>query len=393
MIAVAEAERLIREQRITPSVNKVPLATAVGHTLAEIVCADRDLPPYARVAMDGIAIFWKEELPATAYPIEHVHGAGDPPYALQDASACVEVMTGSVLPEGTTAVIPYEDLQLDARVARVLRQPRMGQHIHVQGADVRQGAVLLRPGTIIGPKQVAILAAIGVTHVPVFVVPPVAIVSTGNELVDISAQPAPHQIRTSNSHALAAALARLKITSELYHLPDHGDTLHAVLPGILERHALVILSGGVSKGKFDLIPQALKANGIQQIFHQIQQKPGKPFWFGRSRRTTVFALPGNPVSTFLCYHRYIKPWLQTCLHHDMQTETASLHQQVTFQPPLTCFLQVKVENEQGLTVARPLAGGGSGDFVNLLRVDGFLELPPDRSEFLAGEQFPLIRFD
>lgn len=392
MVAVAEAERLIQEILISPLTHTVEMAASLGHTLGNPIFADRDLPPYPRVAMDGIALFWAGDPLAFEYRIEHLHAAGDLPYALRDRSACVEVMTGSVLPEGTNTIIPYEDLRIRNGVAQVQREPRMGQHIHLQGADIRQGELLLDTGTVIGPKTVAVLAAVGITRVPVFLIPPVAIVSTGNELVDINAEPAPHQIRSSNNHALAAALTELKIGSELYHLPDRAEAMQSILPKILKQHAILILSGGVSKGKFDLIPAALEAHGVQKVFHQIQQKPGKPFWFGRSAQNTVFALPGNPVSTFLCFHRYIRPWLERCLQHKTKTDTARLVEPVTFNPSLTFFLQVKIREENGITVAQPVAGGGSGDFVNLLQAGGFLELPSDRMEFHAGEVFPLIRF-
>ncbi len=391
MIAVTEAERLILENLHTPTVNSVPLASVTGYTLAKSVYADHDLPPYPRVAMDGIAIFWEENPHTSGYRIKHVQAAGAPPYTLIDRSGCVEVMTGAALPSGTNAIIPYEELELQSGIARVLRHPRKGQHIHEQGADTRQGELLLEPGTLIGSKEVAVLAAVGLSDVPVFSVPPVAIVATGNELVPVDRHPQPHQIRSSNNHALSSALSEMKIASALYHLADRREDMDTILPTILDRHPIVILSGGVSKGKYDLIPSALADAGVRQVFHQIKQKPGKPFWFGRSYRNTVFALPGNPVSTFLCFYRYIKPWLQNSLRNRMHLSTAVLAKKIVFQPPLTYFVQVTLDIQNGLTTAEPIVGGGSGDFVSLRQADGFLELPPDRAEFQAGEAFPLIR--
>ncbi len=391
MIAVAEAEKLIKEHQIVPAIRTIALENCLGHTLATEVRADRDLPPYPRVAMDGIAIFYGGTLP-DAFHIEHVHAAGDPPYTLRNPAACVEVMTGAVLPAGTNAVIPYEELTLAQGMARVHQAPRPNQHIHGQGADVKRGERLIPPGTLLTPTEVAVLAAVGYSEVPVYEIPTVAIVSTGNELVEVDTLPGPHQIRMSNSYAVAAALAELKIASKRYHLPDDLPMVRTRLLEILNQHAIVILSGGVSKGKFDLIPEALAKAGVKKQFHQIRQKPGKPFWFGRSTRNTVFALPGNPVSTFLCFHRYIRPWLQLCMGQSLPLPSAQLSAPVTFAPSLTYFLPVQVTTAHGIAAARPVPGGGSGDFVSLLRADGFLELPPDRSEFLAGEHFPLWRF-
>jgi molybdopterin molybdotransferase len=392
MIAVAEAERLVLEKLFTPQEKLVALADSLGHTLAQPVIADRDLPPYNRVAMDGIAISYAGGALQENYPIEHVQAAGDAAYSLQNPLACVEVMTGAVLPIGTNTVVPYEDLQIENGRALIKGTVRQRQHIHHRGADVAAQTTLLPVGTVVGPSEVAVLAAVGIAQASVFHLPPVALIATGNELVAVAETPRPHQIRMSNTHALDAALATLKIESRLYHLTDDAETIRTALMSILKEHPVVILSGGVSKGKLDFIPTALADLGVEQVFHQIRQKPGKPFWFGRSSLNTVFALPGNPVSTFLCFHRYIRPWLQRSLKQTLRHETAVLASDVNFTPPLTYFLQVKLSHVDGITAAQPLPGGGSGDFVTLVQADGFLELPADRSNFQKDEWYPLIRF-
>jgi molybdopterin molybdotransferase len=392
MIAVAEAERLIHEKLFVPSEKLVPLLDATGHTLAQPVLADRDLPPFDRVAMDGIALWWTDGDAPTTYPIEHVQAAGAPEYTLQSRSACVEVMTGAVLPRGTNTVIPYENLRIERGQATVTGAVRERQHIHARGADVRAGATVLAPGVRIRASEMAVLAAVGQAQVAVYHIAPVAIVATGNELVAVETQPEPHQIRKSNGHALAAALQQLQIESRLYHLADDESVIRTGLASILAAHPIVILSGGVSKGKFDFLPAALASLGVEKQFHQISQKPGKPFWFGRSNQNFVFALPGNPVSTFLCFYRYIRPWLLRSLHQPVESESAILAADVHFPAALTYFLQVKLANKDGIVHAHPVPGGGSGDFVNLLQADGFLELPLGKSEFKKGEFFPLIRY-
>src|SRR5262249_20907514 len=154
----------------------------------------------------------------------------------------------------------------------------------------------------------------------------------------------------------------LKIPSSIFHLPDDPKILEKELHSILEKHDIIILSGGVSKGKFDYIPAVLEKLGIKKSFHQVKQRPGKPFWFGRSETKTVFALPGNPVSTFLCYHRYIKPWIEKGLGIESRNTKAILATDYTFKPDLTYFLQVKVDMSSGSLLATPEAGEGSGDF-------------------------------
>jgi molybdopterin molybdotransferase len=152
------------------------------------------------------------------------------------------------------------------------------------------------------------------------------------------------------------------------------------------------LSGGVSKGKFDHVPGALGAYGIEKVFHEVSQRPGKPMWFGRAKGKTVFALPGNPVSTFMCFHRYVKPWLERSFSVPVRPQWASLKTNFQFKAPLTYFLQVSIHNEKGSLIATPDAGGGSGDFANLRSIDGFLELPLSQNEFRAGEIFPYYPF-
>jgi molybdopterin molybdotransferase len=177
-----------------------------------------------------------------------------------------------------------------------------------------------------------------------------------------------------------------------YHLRDNKEILSSSLKEILDNHDVVILSGGVSKGKFDFIPDVMEDLGIKKLFHQVSQRPGKPFWFGTGNRKVVFALPGNPVSTYMCFYRYVKPWLLKSLGVTERLPQAILSADFAFKPALTYFLQVRIAYESGKLMAHPDAGGGSGDFANLKNIDGFLELPLGGSSFKAGEVFPFIPF-
>jgi molybdopterin molybdotransferase len=393
MVSVAEASRIIHERLLTPAACTVALREAVGYTLARAVAADRDFPPFNRVAMDGIAVAWRDNGLLKEYPVEHTQAAGEPAYRLKNPLACVEVMTGAVLPEGTDTVIAYEDLQQCAGTAVLKEKKHLPfQHVHRQGTDAAKGNTLLPAGTVVTPAEVAVMASVGIEQVAVWQLPSVALVSTGNELVEIDQQPEPHQVRISNAFALDAALQKLKAGSERYHVPDEADSIARAFGDIFGRHEVVILSGGVSKGKFDLIPGLLAAHGIEKMFHYVAQKPGKPFWFGRSARHTVFALPGNPVSAFLCFFRYIEPWLRAGLGRLPQKAEALLMEDVTFNAPLTGFLQVRTEEQNGQRMAYPVPGGGSGDFINLLRTDGFVELTAGQHVFKAGQLVPYIGF-
>jgi molybdopterin molybdotransferase len=187
-----------------------------------------------------------------------------------------------------------------------------------------------------------------------------------------------------------ASLKAIGCAAELFHLPDDKNILEEQLAAIIQNHEVIILSGGVSKGKFDFVPHALKAIGIQQHFHQVAQKPGKPFWFGSIENKYVFGLPGNPVSTYMCFHRYVLPWLRKSLGIELHQQYAILANDFTFQPHLTYFLQVKIKNVNGCWMAYPHSGQGSGDFANLTEIDGFLELPKEKQTFAAGSYFPVF---
>ena len=180
--------------------------------------------------------------------------------------------------------------------------------------------------------------------------------------------------------------------SSLFHVPDDEAAIAKELEVILSQFDLILLSGGVSKGKYDFIPQSLEALGIKKLFHQVSQKPGKPMWFGRSSTKFVFALPGNPVSTFMCFHKYVKPWLLASLGASFKTQKAILAADYSFKAPLTYFLQVRLINEEGKWMAYPITGRGSGDFVNLKDVDGFLELPKGQNHFRFGESYSCFQF-
>jgi molybdopterin molybdotransferase len=178
-----------------------------------------------------------------------------------------------------------------------------------------------------------------------------------------------------------------------FHMPDKKEDMFDTMKGIMEMHGVVILSGGVSKGRYDFVPEVLEEIGVTKLFQGVNQRPGKPFWFGVSKKgTIIFALPGNPVSTFMCFYRYIKPWLFKSVGMKDDNVMAVLAEDFLFSGNLVYFLQVAVQNENGRLMAHPVEGGGSGDFANLKHVQGFLELPAQKQHFIAGEAFPYFSF-
>ncbi|MEQ9169232.1 MAG: molybdopterin molybdotransferase MoeA [Fulvivirga sp.] len=395
MITVEEASEIINQNLYKPTTEGVELSKVLGRVLAEDIYADRDFPPFNRVMMDGIAIQYKSwESGARSFKKEGIQLAGEPQKTLKDSGSCLEVMTGSILPENSDVVIPYEELEDAGEMIHVrLNQVKKNQNIHSQGADVKVSEKILSKGCLISTAEIGVLATVSKSVIKVFSLPKVAIISTGDELVAVEETPKDYQIRQSNSHVLKATLKESEVEADIYHILDERDLLLTRLKAIVEEVDVLILSGGVSKGKKDYVPEVLNQLGFQKQFHGVIQRPGKPFWFGvRQDNKTVFALPGNPVSTYLCYQKYIKKWLYSSLGIDLKPEYAVLSEDFNFKKELTYFLQVKVSNESGKLMAMPVAGQGSGDLANLISADGFLQLPADRSLFKAGEVFPFIRY-
>ncbi len=397
MITVEEAEKIILGHVTDYGAEIVPFELALGRILAEDIKADRDLPPFNRVTMDGIAVNYDAiESGISTFRIKATQAAGDHPIDIEEYNECVEIMTGAVLPPSSDTVIRYEDLELRAGLATlVTNEIKRGQNIHYKGNDKKQHDVVASIGELITPAIIGLVASVGESELRVKKMPRVVILSSGDELVDVTETPSPHQIRRSNSYTVKAVLRQHGIEAETVHIPDDPDTIKNQLKVCLENYDVLLLSGGVSMGKFDHIPKALEELQVNMLFHKVQQRPGKPFWFGRNEDgKLVFAFPGNPVATFMCLHRYFLPWLQASLGIRAKPPLhAVLNNRYSFHLPLKCFLQVKLHyNEYCQLMATPVEGNGSGDFANLADTDAFMELPLERSEFKKGEVFKVWQF-
>ncbi len=399
MISVREALNTILNNTIPLSAEIIPLEASLGRVLQEEIAADRDFPPFDRVTMDGIAIgheFFKKG--QRAFTVEGRHMAGSPTVSLKSLNNCLEVMTGATIPTGTDTVIRYEDVRIDNDIATIqIEEVNPLQNVHRQGTDRKASDLLIKPGTLITASEIGVMATVGKSEVRVTALPKIAIISTGDELVNVDQQPAPHQIRKSNVYTIQSALNTYCCQAELFHIADNKEATVNEIGVISETFDVLILSGGVSKGKADYVPDALEELGFKKLLHRIKQRPGKPFWFGSKPESNkvVFAFPGNPVSTFLCYQKYFKPWMRKSLGLPSQKAiSARLSEDFYFKPELTYFLQIETSSDPSTAqlLAKPIEGHGSGDLANLLFTDAFLELPDDRSEFKAGEIFPVINF-
>lgn len=395
LTSVKKALKIILENTEEFGVENIDFKLSLGRILKEDIIADRDFPPFNRVSMDGIAInFNSFQKGQTSFKIEGIQAAGDPQKKLNSANNCLEAMTGAVLPENTDTVIQYELLNIKEGIAKLQTDEILAfKNVHKKGLDRKKGDLIINKNTKISAAEIGILATVGKHKIKVAKLPKVIIVSTGNELVAVNEKPKDFQIRRSNVFTLVAHLKRLGIDADLAHIEDDKNKLLEKIKSFLIDYDVILFSGAVSKGKLDYIPQVLDELGVKKLFHRVKQRPGKPFWFGKKENKTVFAFPGNPVSTYVSCLKYFYPWYYKSVGINYINQNfAILAEDFIFKPQLTYFLQVSLINVNGKLMATPIKGKGSGDLANLVDADAFLELPHDRLQFNKGEVFPIISY-
>ena len=385
------ARRIDREQ--------VVLGECLGRVLASDIVADRDQPPFHRVAMDGIAVALAGDrsirtnvfkIRGSLSPGQDGSGTED----FTDPDSAIEVMTGAALPPPWNTVVPWEDLEPSSGSERRLRANAAlspGLNIHRRGSDYRDGDLLLQSGTLLRAPHLHVLASVGCSAVPVLARPRVALVSTGDEHVAVDATPGPQQIRMSNMPALNACLKRADLpVGTTMHSADREDDLRRNLAAALAASDVVFISGAVSKGSKDFVPAVLDSLGCNRVFHGVAHRPGKPMWFGTSPQGgVVFALPGNPVSSLVCFVRYALPrlrrWGQSPLLSDPSAVFLPLADAVKAHPGFTLLVAAQVVARAGeVTALQTDKSKGSGNYAGLLSTDGIAEIPAQDAMVPAG---------
>lgn len=393
MIDFDEAFKKVLDHSLDLGDEEVELMKSTGRVLAEDIVADRDFPPFDRSTKDGIALKYSMiEKGVKTFQIDGVLSAGSAQERLTDGPHCFEIMTGAVVPHNADTVIMYEELTIENGSATISKAAKKGQNIHVKGNDEQSGGLLISKGKRITAGDIGVLASVGKSQVRVKRNPKVCVISTGNELVEVSEIPEPHQIRKSNTLSLMSALSKENIPATSLHLLDDRDAIEKKLEETLEQFDVLLLSGGVSKGKFDFIPEAMEVLGVRKVFHKVWQRPGKPFWFGiqEALGTVVFSFPGNPVSTFANYHVYFLPWLQKLLGLPQKELQVILEDSVQIDPPFVRFVQVTTIFKKGSLYAQLIKDGGSGDLTSLSKSDGFVLLRPRENAYQKNELVTFI---
>jgi molybdopterin molybdotransferase len=397
MLSYAEARAMVvartAQVRCEAATLSKKVTDALGDVLAQEIRCDRDYPPFHRSTRDGYAVRAAEAATGAQLTCIGEIKAGDSVTQPLANGACVQIMTGAAVPSGADAVVMIEFTERAGDKVTFHRATTPGQNIVAKGSEARAGDVALRSGMRLGYAELALAAQVGVVEILVACRPRVAILSTGDEVVPIAETPGPFHIRNSNSISLAAQ-TRLSGGEPvpLGNALDRADDLSAKIELGLKEDILV-LSGGVSMGKYDLVESVLKSLGAEFFFDAVAIRPGKPAVFGRCRNTFVFGLPGNPVSTMVTFQLFVTPAIDVlggARARQLPLLEANLVKTLHEKPGLTHFLPACFEWTGISPEVCPLDWQGSGDIAALTRANCFIVVPADRHNIPAGEKVSVL---
>lgn len=389
-VSVDEARRLVLDAVPGPMLAEhVPLAGALGRTLAGAIVSRDHVPPFDNAAMDGFAVRTADFAGGTATlkVLGEVAAGGVPAESVRPGT-CLRIMTGAPFPAGADAVAPVEWTEGDGGRVQINRVPTPGQHVRRAGEDVQPGDEMVEAGIVVTPPVVGMAATLGVPTLAVRALPRVAVVATGDELVDVGAMPGPGQIRDSNGPALAAQVISAGGTVlGPFHARDNAAHARTTLEPTLDADVLLV-SGGVSMGDYDIVKEVLDGLGVTWHVWKVRQRPGKPLAFGTRNGTLVFGLPGNPVSSAVCFEQYVRPALAALLGRRTVLRPrvpAVLAEAVSKAAGLHHFVRGLFETDDaGVLRVRPTGAQGSGLYSSMLHADGLIHLPEPMDHPAAG---------
>jgi molybdopterin molybdotransferase len=366
---------------------------ALGLVLAQEVKTDREYPPFDRSTRDGYAVRAKEVAAGAQLKCVGEIKAGDTVLDSLATGTCLQIMTGAAVPIGADAVVMIEHTQREGDVARFERAGQAGQNIVPRGSEAAAGQTLLRPGMRLGYAELALAAQVGAVELQCAKKPRVAILSTGDEVVLVEETPGPFQIRNSNSVSLAAQVRiaggePVVLGNAADRVEDLGEKIERGL-----KEDVLVLSGGVSMGKYDLVEKVLKAMGAESYFDAVAIRPGKPAVFGMCQGKPVFGLPGNPVSTMVTFELFVAPAIDLLSGTEARAlplVEARLGAALNEKPGLTHFLPARVEWLGGAPEVKALKWQGSGDIAALAHANCYLVVPADRDQIAVGERMSVL---
>lgn len=395
MIKIEEALEKILDGVEVLGEEAVGILDCLCRVLAEDIYAGTNLPPFDNSAMDGYAVRSTDlkgvskENPGTLKVIEEIK-AGDVPKEALAKGVCCRIMTGAPIPEGADSVIMVEDTEADSREeVRIFKQTGCGENIRRAGEDVKEGDLVISKGVVIRPAEVGMLAALGKRTVRVVKRPRVAILTTGNELVDIEEEVGPAKIRNSNGYALYALILKYGgIPLMLQTARDSRDEIRRKIEQGIKADMLLV-SGGVSVGEYDLVREVMKELGVEMRFYKVAIKPGKPLAFGLIDKTPVFGLPGNPVSSMITFEIFVRPALLAMSGRNdfRRTEVrATIKEEIRKKPGWRHYLRAQVEYREGRGYATLTGPQGSGILSSLIKANGLIIIGEEVTMVESGSE-------
>lgn len=398
MISVDTAVKIAVDTAVPLHPKTVYFEDALGYCLAQDVPSDINMPPFDRSAMDGYAIVAEDctTAPVELTVIEDIAAGYVPTKKISHGQAS-KIMTGAAVPEGADAVVKFEETEsLDGTRVKILKSVSGGSNISRCGEDMKTGQVVLRRGMPVRPQEIGILATVGKSSIDVFPAPTVGIASTGSELVDVNSKPSSVQIRNSNSYSLAAQARRMRADVEVMGIVrDNEDDTRKVIQKGLEKNIL-ILSGGVSMGEYDLVGSTLKDMGTHIYFEKVALRPGKPVIFGKKDNTLIFALPGNPVASFVTFELFIYPVIRkmmgfTTLHRTMLR--AQLEIDIPVKRKRREYRPALLRSQDDIWLVSPVEWHGSADLLATTRANCLLIIREDAEKLIKGQLVDVIVLD
>ncbi len=397
-LKVSMAQRIVLESVTLLGSEKITLEQSLGRVLSENITANRDLPPYDVSAMDGFAVKSSDiaSPPVTLSIVEDIR-AGDMPKVTIQRGQCSRIMTGAPVPPGADAVVPVEETQALSDVSvQINHVAQSGNHVRPRGENMKQGEVVLPCGTEITPGVIGILATTKKSEMQVYRRPRVAILSTGNELESINEPVNPDKIPDSNTYALMAQVQALGIEPVLLGIArdDPVELEQYLLLGL--GYDMLLVSGGTSVGVHDYVRPTIEKLNVSMKFWRVAMKPGHPLAFGTTGKTAVFGLPGNPVSSMVCFEQFVAPALRAMMGHARlyrRTLTARLAHPVKIRPGRTEFIRVQLTQDEAGYLASSTGTQSSGVLLSMARADGLLVMPFDVPALAAGEQVTVQLLD
>lgn len=396
MISVEEAQKIVLNSGLRPVVKKLPILESLGLNLAEDIVSGDDIPIYDNSAMDGYAVRAIDIKGAEkSYPIRLVLTdedipAGKIPKSTVNPGFCMPIMTGASLPKGADSVVMKEDTQRDTASIMIFREIEKGENVRYRGEDIKKGSIVFKKGDRINPGTIGVLASLGKSEVKVFGPPVIGVLATGDELIGTSEKLVAGKVRDSNSYSLSAQAKEMGIQYKRFDsAPDDEAMLLKKIKEALNECDILLLSGGISTGDYDLVKDTLEGMGAKLNFWKVNQKPGKPLAFFEYKNKYIFALPGNPVSVMVCFEMYVRPMIRKSMGASNlfrpEVMAEALHDFKNKKGRIN-FIRAIVENKDGQYFFKATGMQGSGILTSMARANGIAQFPSDMGNVVKGSK-------